>query len=298
MARSPADPSPLDAASPAAAPDAKRGLRPLLVLRWAMIAGMFALAAALYPSLPDRIPTHWNFAGVPDQFSPKTYGAWLVPGIALLMAVLFPVFQRFDPKRANYADLLHTWDVLQTAFVGFMAYLYGITLLATFDPAQSPLVGRGVVLGVGALFVVIGNSMGKIRQNWFVGLRTPWTLSDPETWRRSQRFGGWAFVLGGLAVMAEAFFWIHPVLVFFGIVLLVTVLPIAYSFLIFPKANAPSTRGGKKSYLLLILFCMATAFAVAVGVRLVSSEDDWICSDGQWVKHGNPRVPQPTTPCP
>jgi uncharacterized membrane protein len=273
------------------------GRRPLVIIRWLLVAGLFALAAYLYPGLPEHIPTHWNLEGQADQFSPKTYGTWLIPGITLVMAILFPVFQRFDPKSANYAEFLHAWDVLQTAIVAFMAYIFCITMLATLDPAQSPLVGRYVVFGVGALFVVIGNYMGKIRQNWFVGLRTPWTLSDPETWNRSQRFGGWTFVLGGLAVMGEAFFWFHPGWVFFSILLLITLLPIAYSFLIFPRTNALATRGGKKSFLLLIVFCAAVAFAVAVGLRLLSSEDDWLCNNGQWIKHGNPQVPQPTVPC-
>jgi len=258
-------------------------------LRWLLVLGTFAAAAILYPHLPDQIPTHWNFAGQPNQYSPKTYGAWILPGVMLLMVVLFPLLRRFDPKAENYAAFAHAWDVFQTAFVAFMAYIFVITMVATFDPSQSAMVGRYVVFGIGALFVIIGNYMGKIRQNWFIGLRTPWTLADPETWSKSQRFAGWMFVLCGLVAMAESLIWWHAAWVFFWAVALAVILPIVHSYLIFK---------GKKTATSLIAFALLALVILIVGLRLVAGEDDWICRDGTWVTHGNPSVPQPETPCP
>lgn len=271
---------------------------PLAILRWLIVLGMFAAGALLFARLPARIPTHWNFAGAPDQFSPKTFGAWLLPGITLLMTLLFPILSKLDPRSENYPAFAHPWEILQTAIVGFMAYMYGITLAAALDPSQSALVGREVVFGIGVLFVIIGNYMGKVRQNFFVGLRTPWTLADPETWNRSQRFGGWAFVLGGLAIIVESILWWRPEWVFFGIVLLIVIVPVVYSYVMFQRNRNTDDTRGLRSFLLLCLICFLIAFGVAVVLRLSGSEDDWICSGGQWVKHGNPAAPQPTVPCP
>jgi uncharacterized membrane protein len=77
--------------------------------------------------------------------------------------------------------------------------------------------------------------MGKVRQNYFVGLKTPWTLNDPEVWQKSQRFAGWAFVLAGLAFIIEAIVWFAVVPVFFAAMAVMVILPIAYSYLLSRK---------------------------------------------------------------
>lgn len=286
--RSPAQASPLDSA---------KNLRPLLAIRWLIVAALFIAAAILYPRLPEQIPTHWNFAGQPDQYSPKAFGTWLLPGIAFLMAVLFPLLRKLDPKRDSYKDFLHPWDVIQTAIVAFMGYIFIITMLATIDPTQSAMVGRYVVFGIGVLFVLLGNYMGKIRQNWFVGLRTPWTLSDPETWRKSQRFGGWMFVIGGLVILAEALVWWHVEWLFFAVVMLIGILPIIYSYLIFPREKS-SAKKGITAILLLAVIGILVGAAIAITIRVASGEDDWTCQNGQWIQHGHPQTPMPKTPCP
>ncbi|MDD4319553.1 MAG: SdpI family protein [Candidatus Peribacteraceae bacterium] len=274
-----------------------RIVTPLAALKVLIVAGMFAAGALLYSRLPEQIPSHWNFAGQVDDFTAKPWGVWMLPLVALAMAVLFPLFRRIDPRRENYEMFRHSWDMLQLCFVAFMAYIYGMQLYLSLQPLPSPdFVGRFVTFGIGMLFVVIGNYMGKIRQNFFVGMRTPWTLSDPEVWRKSQRFGGWAFVLGGLAVIAESVIWWRPEFIFFGIVLIVAFLPMFYSFVIYPR-NKTATGKGMRSFLLLALVTFLVGAAVAVGIRLTSSEDTWLCDKGQWVKHGSPSAPMPTEPC-
>jgi uncharacterized membrane protein len=263
-------------------------ISPLRWLQYLFLVGMFVLGIVVYPHLPEIIPTHWNFVGQADNWSPKTYGAWLIPGLALALSVLFPLFRRIDPKSQNYAAFEHAWDVFQLALVGFMGYIYIVQLNTALHPEQSALVGRYVMFGIGALLILMGNYMGKIRQNFFVGLRTPWSLSDPEVWQRSQRFGGWAFVLGGLGIIAETFFWWQVVWVFFGIFILVVLVPVIYSYLIYRK---------EKTLTVLVAAVVLIIVAVIIGIRLVGSEDTWLCVNGEWVPHGVPSAPQPTEPC-
>ncbi|MFA6523505.1 MAG: SdpI family protein [Candidatus Peribacteraceae bacterium] len=277
----------------------RRALTPLSVLKNLFVLGMFAAGAFLYDRLPDPVPSHWGLTGAADGFTPKPWGVWLIPLVALAMVVLFPIFKRIDPKRENYEAFARIWELMQLSFVAFMAYIYAMQLYLSFNPLPSPdFVGRFVTFGIGILFVILGNYMGKIRQNFFVGLRTPWSLSDPEVWNRSQRFGGWAFVLGGLAAMANAWLWWNGPILFFAIVIFIAIVPIVYSYLVFRERKEGKSGTGMKSFTLLILFCLFVIACVVVVMRLTGSEDTWICSQGQWVKHGNPSIAIPTSPCP
>jgi len=210
------------------------------VVRIVLVALMFVAGAILYPQLPDIIPTHWGFEGEPNQWSPKTWGAWLIPGLTLLFLVLFPILPKLDPKRENYENFKKPWNVIQTSFVAFFAYIYAVTMYVTLYPEYNGLVGRAVVFGIGILFVILGNVMGKVRQNYFVGLKTPWTLNDSEVWQKSQRFAGWVFVLAGLSFMVEGVVWFAILPVFIIAIFALVVAPMAYSYLL---ARAKKTAG-------------------------------------------------------
>lgn len=201
-------------------------------VRIVIVALMFAAGAVLYPYLPDMVPTHWGIEGEPNAWSPKAWGAWIIPLMALLFLVLFPVLPKLDPKRENYENFKKPWSVIQTSLVAFMAYMYGVTMYVTFRPQYNSSVGRMVTFGIGILFVILGNVMGKVRQNYFVGLKTPWTLSDPEVWQKSQRVAGWAFVLAGLAFMVEGVVWFAILPVFAVVMASVVIAPIVYSYLL------------------------------------------------------------------
>jgi uncharacterized membrane protein len=203
-----------------------------------IIAGMFILSFVLLPYLPDIIPTHWGLSGKADGFSPKAFGAFFAPVLALAIAVLFPVFQRMDPKRESYENFQKTWERLQIGIIAFFAYIHIITLFAGMYSFISDRVGMLITSGMGILFILIGNSMGKIEQNWFVGLRTPWTLSDPEIWRKSQRMAGLLFVIGGIIILSLSLT-VHsaPILfiAFISSTLAISVIPILYSYFLAQK---------------------------------------------------------------
>lgn len=208
------------------------------VARIIIVALMFAAGVVLYPFLPDSIPTHWGFEGEPNAWSPKVWGAWIIPLLSLVFLILFPLLPKLDPKRENYEQFKKPWGVIQTSFVGLFAYMYGVTMYVTFHPEYNTSVGRAVVFGIGVLFVILGNVMGKVRQNYFVGLKTPWTLNDPEVWQKSQRFSGWMFVLAGLTFILEGVVWFAILPVFIAMMFAVVILPIAYSFLLSRKPKA------------------------------------------------------------
>ncbi len=152
-----------------------------------LLAAMLVLLATTWPVAPDRIPTHWNAAGEVDGWGTRVTGLLLPPLFALGLYLVFLFAPRVDPGRANYASFPDTYLVIRTAVLAVMALFYGIACLSARGVAVSVQVVAP--LAVGLLFVVLGSVMGKIRPNWFVGIRTPWTISSKVAWVRTHRPG-------------------------------------------------------------------------------------------------------------
>ena len=167
-----------------------------------LLAAMLVLLATTWPVAPDRIPTHWNAAGEVDGWGTRFTGLLLPPLFALGLYLVFLFAPRVDPGRANYASFPDTYLVIRTAVLAVMALFYGIACLSARGVAVSVQVVAP--LAIGLLFVVLGSLMGKIRPNWFVGIRTPWTLSSKVAWVRTHRLGGWLFIALGLGFVATA----------------------------------------------------------------------------------------------
>jgi uncharacterized membrane protein len=251
-----------------------------------LFIGTIIVSALLLPQLPQTIPMHWGFTGQPDSFYPKNIGVWMLPLLMIVMILLFHFLPSFDPNKKKYRLFKQEWDIIQTGLIGFFAYLQGITLYISLNPgtAMMPL----MFLGLGTLFILLGNYLSKIRQNWFIGIKLPWTLASEDNWNKTHRYASWCFVIAGIVTLIEAnFIWYAPIVIF-GSILLATFLPMVYSFLLFRN----SIDKMKYVYIALILI------ALLVGMmRLVSGEDDWICQDGGWVPHGVPSAPAPNGTC-
>ncbi len=192
------------------------GLSPLRILQLLLLAGMFVAGALLYSRLPEQIPSHWGFSGEANGWEPKLIGAWMVPLIALVMSLALPFVRRLDPKQENYARFERAWLLIQVTMVAFLAYVYGLQLYASLHPASGLDVGRAILGGTGMIFASLGNLFGKLHRTYFVGIRTPWTLSNDEVWRRTHRLAGWLWVTGGLLCVVEAIVWIGPPAVILG----------------------------------------------------------------------------------
>lgn len=192
------------------------------------------IGAWLYPQLPDQLPTHWNINGDVDGWMPKQYATWLFPTINLGILVLFQILPKMDPKHKNYHLFSQPWQVIQTILIIFFAYIYLASLYVTFK--QQPITPF-IFYGIGAVFIVIGNYLGKVRQNYFLGIRTPWTLNNEDNWNKTQRFGGWMFVGAGLIILASGIFKFYSVSIFFLAVMIAALLPMVYSYLLYKKNN-------------------------------------------------------------
>jgi uncharacterized membrane protein len=162
----------------------------------ALIAACFALTALVYTRLPDPMPTHFDLSGHADGFSPKPLGPFKLPLIALAaygLALWAPGISRRRAPRAL--------RVLPLAIAALFLFLVAVILRTALGHALD--LGR-VMLAAASLYVMVrGNYLGTVPRNWWIGIRTPWTLRDDEVWHRTNRLAGQLSVLGGpLAFMA------------------------------------------------------------------------------------------------
>jgi uncharacterized membrane protein len=170
--------------------------------RWigpVLIGLMIAFALAVYGRLPEQVPTHFGLSGEPDGWTPRFPGAFLMPLLAAGVYLLLIVLRRIDPRGANYRRFEETWWVFLNVIALLMTALHVLSLgFAIGWPID---MARAVTVTVGLLFVGLGNYMPRLRSNWWMGIRTPWTLESEEVWRETHRVGGWSFVAAGLLVV-------------------------------------------------------------------------------------------------
>jgi len=174
-----------------------RELWPILAL---IIPGCQILVAiGALPFLPPIVPIHWNALGHPDRYASKWVNTLLFPGIGIFIYLLLHYIPSIGPHLGSRASTFANSQVRVILQVTLLLFTLIIQLLVTsisFGMAVDfPLVMN---LAISALFIVIGNYLGKVRRNFWMGVRTPWTLASPSVWERTHRLGSWLFVAAGL----------------------------------------------------------------------------------------------------
>ena len=159
------------------------------------------LVAALYGVLPDQVPMNWGLQGH-VIYGPRS-SLWLLSLLSPALLLLLRMLPKIDPRRKNYARFQGYYDGFCLALMLFLAGMHGVVLIESFHPGTIS-VGRVVSFGVGVLLLFLGNILPKVKNNFFMGVRTPWTLSDPDVWNRANRLGGLCFFWLGLALAAGA----------------------------------------------------------------------------------------------
>jgi uncharacterized membrane protein len=213
------------------------GFRKVLAEDWLIIllilVSLFA-GLLLYPHLPEQVPSHWNIRGEIDAYSSRFWGSFGIPFMTAGIYILMVLLPLIDPGRKNYLKFTRAYWVLKVTLVVFMTGLYAIVILSSLG-YQIP-VGKTVIGCVGLLFIVFGNYMGQFRHNYFVGIRTPWTLANEQVWRKTHRLGGKIWVLAGLLGLVAAYFGDMTGAIILGISIgLAAIVPTVYSYLEFRR---------------------------------------------------------------
>lgn len=168
-----------------------------------LIACSYVLSLLAIPFLPDEVAIHWNVAGEADGFTNKWWGALLFPIFLTGIVSLILFLPKVDPRKENYEKFEKVYRIFLHVFVLFLFSIHVVTLAYNIGiPVQVDVV---VPIGVGVLFIALGNYMPKIKQNYFFGIRTPWTLENEEVWQKTHRVGGKVFVMMGVFIMLTVF---------------------------------------------------------------------------------------------
>src|ERR1700674_1980125 len=167
---------------------------PLLIVAAAVIA-----SAVVYPRLPASMPTHWDISGHPNGWSSRFWGAWLMPIFLAALWALMRVLPAIDTRGSNYGKFGGAFEGI---IVSIMLFMFGMHIIVLRAALGYPVaIERVLPVGIGVLFIVIGNLLPRARPNWFVGIRTPWTLSSDRVWEKTHRFGGRGFLVIGMIVI-------------------------------------------------------------------------------------------------
>lgn len=176
---------------------AQTGNRKSAMPWWGWLAWVvtFALGLVAYPHLPAHVATHFNAAGQPNGYSSRVTTVVLLPAIIVLVAILWQVFWRIDPKRRNYDTFWPTYRYLGGVVVVFLGliqvWLLGHALNVPFASQ------RLIPTFVGVLIMLLSNLLPRVQPNWMIGIRTPWTLSSDESWRKTHRLAGYLGIPAG-----------------------------------------------------------------------------------------------------
>jgi uncharacterized membrane protein len=202
---------------------------------WALIILPYIYLAAIWAKLPDQVPTHFNLAGNVDSWSSKSTLLILPGALGLGIYFLLLIIPVLDPKKKiqQMGEKYYTFRFMLTFFFSlFTVYLLYIS------KAGSLKTPNFLIALIGVLFAMLGNYFQTVRPNYFIGIRTPWTLENEQTWKKTHRLGGRLWMAGGLMIAILSLIIRNNIAlaVMFGTILTVmVVVPIVFSYTEFRK---------------------------------------------------------------
>lgn len=211
-----------------------------------VIAAGVVLSVWAYPQMPDEMPSHWNAQGQSDDTMPKWAALSLMPIVSLVMLLLFTVLPNLDPMKENIEKFRNYYVGFVIAVMLFLLYMHAIMIMwglgARFDFVAA------IAPAIGGLFYCVGVVTSKAKRNWFIGFRTPWTMSSDAVWDKTHSLGGKLFKASGIIAALGAFAgeWAFPIVLF--PVLASALYTSAYSYFEYKKeiAKKPGAKPVKK----------------------------------------------------
>jgi uncharacterized membrane protein len=194
------------------------------------------VSAGTYPFLPPMVPSHFDASGQVNGYLPKLVNAILLPGISIVLFLIMRFAVQIGPNLGYRNQRRANIQVVNLILVGVLLFMLVIQLLTTAYALGAKVdISLIVCLAVSVLLMFLGNYLGKLRRNFWAGIRTPWTLASDIVWERTHRLGGWLFVLVGFIGLITSFF---PPLRFFGLfvpLMVVVLILVVYSYIAYQR---------------------------------------------------------------
>lgn len=193
----------------------------------------FILSVYFYPLVPEQMATHWNSQGEVNGYMPKLWGLFFMPVVITGLVIMFMVIPKIDPGKENIVKFRKYYDGFIVVMTLFMVAVHLQILLWNTGVLINP--NSIIPLGIGFLFYYMGILMENAERNWFIGIRTPWTLSSDRVWKRTNRLGGKLFRIAGIAAFFGALFPEHAIYFILVPALVVAGFAVVYSYIEYQK---------------------------------------------------------------
>lgn len=197
-----------------------------------LLGGILIYTLTLYSRLPDQIPIHWNMRGEVDGWGDKRWAAFLMPGTMALLLGMLVALPVLSPRNYSIEPFQATFNYVMLVCCGLMGYTHIIMLHAALNPHENS--GRALIGGMFLFFALMGNVLGRTRRNFWLGIRTPWTLASNTVWIATHRLGGRIMVatgvIGAIAVFLGASIELCSILLIVAIFV-----PVIYSYVLYQK---------------------------------------------------------------
>lgn len=167
---------------------------------------MLLISAWAWRQIPpgSKLPVHWGINGQPDRYAGKFWGLCMMPVVLTGMSILLFLAPLIEPRKRHLNLSMKAYNLILIAIILLMAVLHILVIMSSLNKGIS--IDKAVPFAVGLLFIIIGNYMGKIRSNFILGIKTPWTLSSELSWNKTHRLGGKLFILSGFLLALSALF--------------------------------------------------------------------------------------------
>lgn len=179
-------------------------MRKAIFVTTGLVLLSFILSIYFYPQVPEQMATHWNSQGEVNGYMSKLWGLFFIPLLITGLVIMFLVIPRIDPRKENIVKFRKYYDGFIVILVLFMVAVHLQVLLWNTGIRISP--NAVLPLGIGLLFYYMGILTENAERNWFIGIRTPWTLSSERVWKKTNRLGGKLFKIAGITAVFGTFF--------------------------------------------------------------------------------------------
>jgi uncharacterized membrane protein len=198
-----------------------------------IIVVSFLVSIYFYPVFPDKIASHWGIDGNVNGYMNKFWGLFLMPVISLVMLLLFIILPKIDPLKENIKKFEKYFDTFILLIILFLFYIYILTILWNIGVIFN--MGQFMAPALGVLFLYTGVLIENAKRNYFIGIKTPWTLASENVWNKTHKLGGKLFKISGIICMFGVIF---PDFAFYFVIIPVifsAVYSFVYSYIEFKK---------------------------------------------------------------
>jgi len=204
------------------------------VIILALIVVAFVVGFIFYPQLPEKVASHWNSAGEPNGFMNRFWGTFLMPIVMVGLFLLYFIIPKIDPLKSNIESFRKYYNVLWIFMFAFFLYVFAITIVWNLGFEFNFLFA--MVPAIAVLWFFLGVFLKKIKRNWFMGIRTPWTMSNDIVWDKTHKLGGTLFEISALISLSALF--LKSEMVIFAVIvpaILVAIITVVYSYFEYKK---------------------------------------------------------------